>query len=139
MRPSKRFSVICAPLGPSGGPFLSRLAVAPGAGILYECEFKQCAGAQQLEIFTCWFSNGRLTTSAPGSRLASAWRTQQGWWMQGNAQGPITQQERVPMFTRLLSRLLIVCMIGLPFQVHAGLIGTDQVVSAAQAAAARST
>ncbi len=43
------------------------------------------------------------------------------------------------MFTRLVSRLLIVCMIGLPFQVHAGLIGTDQVVSAAQAAAARGT
>ena len=43
------------------------------------------------------------------------------------------------MFTRIVSRLLIVCMIGLPFQVHAGLIGTDDVVSAAQAAAARST
>ena len=43
------------------------------------------------------------------------------------------------MFTRLVSRLLIVCMIGLPFQVHAGLIGTDEVVSAAQAAAARTT
>jgi hypothetical protein len=43
------------------------------------------------------------------------------------------------MFTRLISRLLIVCMIGLPFQAHAGLIGTDQVVSAAQAAAARTT
>jgi len=41
------------------------------------------------------------------------------------------------MFTRLISRLLIVCMIGLPFQAHAGLIGTDQVVSAAQASAAR--
>ena len=43
------------------------------------------------------------------------------------------------MFTRLISRLLIVCMIGLPFQAHAGLIGTDEVVSAAQAAAARTT
>lgn len=43
------------------------------------------------------------------------------------------------MFTRLISRLLIVCMIGLPFQVHAGLIGTDDVVSSAQAAAARGT
>jgi len=43
------------------------------------------------------------------------------------------------MFTRLISRLLIVCMIGLPFQVHAGLIGTDEVVSATQAAAARTT
>jgi len=40
---------------------------------------------------------------------------------------------------RLLSRFLIVCMIGLPFQVHAGMIGTDSVVSAAQAAAARDT
>lgn len=42
-------------------------------------------------------------------------------------------------FVSLVSRLLIVCMIGLPFQVHAGLIGTDVVVSAAQAAAARDT
>ena len=40
-------------------------------------------------------------------------------------------------FVRLVSRLLIVCMIGLPFQVHAGLIGTDTVVSAAQAQVAR--
>ena len=40
---------------------------------------------------------------------------------------------------RLVSRLLIVCLIGLPFQVHAGMIGTDQVVSAAQAQAARAT
>ena len=40
-------------------------------------------------------------------------------------------------FVRVLSRILIVCMIGLPFQVHAGLIGTDQVVSAEQALAAR--
>ena len=39
----------------------------------------------------------------------------------------------------LLSRLLIVCMIGLPFQVNAGMIGTDQVVTAAQAQAARAT
>ena len=43
------------------------------------------------------------------------------------------------MLTRLVSRLLIICMIGLPFQVHAGMIGTDEVVSAAQAAAARGT
>lgn len=42
-------------------------------------------------------------------------------------------------FCRLVSRILIVCMIGLPFQVQAGLVGTDQVVSAAQAAAARDT
>ena len=43
------------------------------------------------------------------------------------------------LFVRLVSRLLIVCMIGLPFQAHAGLIGTDEVISAAQAAAARDT
>lgn len=42
-------------------------------------------------------------------------------------------------FVRFLSRLLIVCMIGLPFQAQAGLIGTDEVISAAQAAAARDT
>lgn len=39
---------------------------------------------------------------------------------------------------RLVSRLLIVCLIGLPFQASAGMIGTDQAVSAAQAQAARS-
>ena len=42
-------------------------------------------------------------------------------------------------FVRLISRLLIVCLIGLPFQVNAGMIGTDVVVSAAQAQAARAT
>ena len=42
-------------------------------------------------------------------------------------------------FVRLISRLLIVCLIGLPFQAQAGLIGTDDVVAAAQAAAARTT
>jgi hypothetical protein len=42
-------------------------------------------------------------------------------------------------FVRLISRLLVVCLIGLPFQVNAGLIGTDQVVTAAQAQAARAT
>jgi len=40
-------------------------------------------------------------------------------------------------FIRLVSRLLIVCLIGLPFQVSAGMIGTDQAVTAAQAQAAR--
>lgn len=40
-------------------------------------------------------------------------------------------------FARVLCRILIVCMIGLPFQAHAGLIGTDQVVTAEQALAAR--
>jgi hypothetical protein len=60
--------------------------------------------------------------------------------VQGNAQAPINQLERVPMnnaFVRLLSRLLIVCLIGLPFQVNAGMIGTDQAVTAAQAQVAR--
>jgi hypothetical protein len=60
--------------------------------------------------------------------------------VQGNAQASIIQQERVPMstsFFRLISRLLIVCLIGLPFQVNAGMIGTDSVVSAAQAQVAR--
>ncbi len=42
-------------------------------------------------------------------------------------------------FVRLISRLLVICMIGLPFQVHAGMIGTEAVVSAAQASAARDT
>lgn len=40
-------------------------------------------------------------------------------------------------FVRTLCRILVACMIGLPFQVHAGLIGTDQVVTAEQALAAR--
>ena len=40
-------------------------------------------------------------------------------------------------FVRLVSRVLIICMIGLPFQVHAGLLGTDSVVAAAQAQVAR--
>lgn len=40
-------------------------------------------------------------------------------------------------FVRFVSRLLIACMAVLPFQASAGLIGTDQAVSAAQAAAAR--
>ena len=60
--------------------------------------------------------------------------------VQGNAQAPINSQERYPMsmsFVRLISRLLIVCLIGLPFQVSAGMIGTDQAVSTAQAQAAR--
>ncbi len=40
-------------------------------------------------------------------------------------------------FVRFISRLLVVCLIALPFQVNAGMIGTDQAVSAAQAQAAR--
>jgi hypothetical protein len=38
---------------------------------------------------------------------------------------------------RFLCRFLVVCMIALPFQAQAGLIGTDQVVTADQALAAR--
>jgi hypothetical protein len=38
---------------------------------------------------------------------------------------------------RFLSRILVACMIVLPFQASAGMIGTDQAVSSAQAAAAR--
>jgi len=40
---------------------------------------------------------------------------------------------------RFVSCLLVVCLIGMPFQVNAGLIGTDQVVTAAQVQAARAT
>lgn len=42
-------------------------------------------------------------------------------------------------FVRFVSRILIVCMLGLPFQARAELISTDEVVSAAQAQAARDT
>ena len=38
---------------------------------------------------------------------------------------------------RFVSRMLIICMIGLPFQPQAGMIGTGEAVSAAQARAAR--
>ncbi|MGQ0509747.1 MAG: PA2779 family protein [Betaproteobacteria bacterium] len=38
---------------------------------------------------------------------------------------------------RTVCRILVACMILLPFQASAGLIGTDQAVSAAQAGAAR--
>jgi hypothetical protein len=40
-------------------------------------------------------------------------------------------------FVRFVSRILIACLAVLPFHASAGLIGTDQVVSAVQAAAAR--
>lgn len=40
-------------------------------------------------------------------------------------------------FVRFISRLLVVCLIGLPFQAQAGLMGTDTVVSTAQAQVAR--
>src|SRR5262245_30183311 len=39
-------------------------------------------------------------------------------------------------FVRFISRILIVCLIGLPFQVNAGMIGTET-IAAAQAQAAR--
>ena len=38
---------------------------------------------------------------------------------------------------RLVCRILVVCMGALPFGSHAGMVGTDQIVAAAQAAAAR--
>jgi len=40
-------------------------------------------------------------------------------------------------FIRFVSRILIVCLIGLPFQARAGLIGNDEAVGAAQAQVAR--
>ena len=40
-------------------------------------------------------------------------------------------------FIRFVSRILIACLAVLPFHASAGLIGTDQVVSAVHAAAAR--
>ena len=40
-------------------------------------------------------------------------------------------------FVRLASRILIVCMIGLPLQARAGMLGTGEAVTAAQATAAR--
>jgi len=72
--------------------------------------------------------------------VQSVQQQKRGRRARGNAQASNNQQERVPMstsFVRLVSRLLIVCLIGLPFQVSAGMIGTDAVVSAAQAQAAR--
>ncbi len=39
-------------------------------------------------------------------------------------------------FIRLVSRMLIVCLIGLPFQARAGMIGSGEAVSAVQAQAA---
>jgi hypothetical protein len=38
---------------------------------------------------------------------------------------------------RLVSRVLVVCLIGLPFQANAGMIGTEQAVDATPAHAAR--
>ena len=42
-------------------------------------------------------------------------------------------------FVRFISRVLIASMIVLPWQAQAGLVGTDNAVSAAQARAARTT
>lgn len=42
-------------------------------------------------------------------------------------------------FVRLVSRMLIVCMLGLPFQAQAGMIGTGDAVGAAEGNAARDT
>ncbi|MEK6244677.1 MAG: PA2779 family protein [Pseudomonadota bacterium] len=42
-------------------------------------------------------------------------------------------------FVRHICRVLVACMVGLPFQAQAGLIGTDQAVSAAHAQVARAT
>lgn len=42
-------------------------------------------------------------------------------------------------FIRTISRFVIVCMLALPFTANAGLIGTNAVVSAQQASAARAT
>jgi hypothetical protein len=38
-------------------------------------------------------------------------------------------------FMKLVSRLLIVCMLAMPFASHAGMIGTEQIASAQQQAA----
>ena len=40
-------------------------------------------------------------------------------------------------FNRFVCRILVACMIGLPFQVQAGMIGSDAAISAAQAQVAR--
>lgn len=42
-------------------------------------------------------------------------------------------------FVRYICRVLVACIVGLPIQAQAGVIGTDQAVSAAQAQAARAT
>lgn len=42
-------------------------------------------------------------------------------------------------FVRGICRMLIVCMAAFPFSAYAGMVGTDQVVAAAQAQSARDT
>jgi len=39
-------------------------------------------------------------------------------------------------FVRFVCRIMVACMIGLPFQAQAGMIGTDRAVSAARATVA---
>jgi hypothetical protein len=43
------------------------------------------------------------------------------------------------IFVRYICRMLIVCMGAFPFSTYAGMVGTDQVVAAAQAQGARDT
>jgi uncharacterized protein DUF6627 len=43
------------------------------------------------------------------------------------------------IFVRYICRMLMVCMAAFPFSTHAGMIGTDQVVAAAQSQGARDT
>jgi hypothetical protein len=43
------------------------------------------------------------------------------------------------IFVRYICRMLIVCMAAFPFSTSAGMIGTDQVVAAAQSQGARDT
>lgn len=43
------------------------------------------------------------------------------------------------LFVRHICRMLIVCLTALPFGSYAGMIGTDQLVTAAQAESARDT
>jgi hypothetical protein len=41
------------------------------------------------------------------------------------------------IFARYICRMLIVCMAAIPFSAYAGMVGTDQVVAAAQSQGAR--
>ncbi len=41
------------------------------------------------------------------------------------------------IFVRYICRMLIVCMAAFPFSTYAGMVGTDQIVAAAQAQGAR--
>src|SRR5258706_14057038 len=50
-----------------------------------------------------------------------------------------TGERMKSVFSRFVSRVLIVCMACLPLQLQAGLIGTGEAVSAEQAQAARDT